>query len=1034
MKHKKSIRIISVLLCMILVLSCYPTESTLVFAKQKKTSNQMEYIVLSDSNEELLKIVYSVTDCRSSQKTVNIAITNISGEQLQNWSILYDDPCKILQIWNAQNVSSSYNYLNIKGADWNRNIAAGASITFGYTALCSDILFPTKISYTTFDIELSEGITVSIVEDGKNGKKGYLEIQNETSHEITDWSLSFSSKADINKISDTSLTKEPNSESLKYTIYSEPWTDPIPANGFIRYEIKGSSLKRNTIADVHFVEKYSLNLAKFVYEDSDSDGIPDGFETLLGTSPDQIDSDGDMLPDGYELFTNYSYPNCNDYDENGISDGDEDYDSDGLTNYEEFLLGINPNDSDTDGDGMNDYTEISYGLNPNKQISFDDGILDGERIFSFSKDCDCSDNGMLQASVDITLSGSQLNTFDVEKVAENDALLNSEIPGFLGNAYDLKADNSFERSTLSFEVDSALLNNDEISPAIFYFNEDTQLLEEVENQTIQGNIVSANLNHFSKYILLNKNVYYDELAKNEIKKPVDGDFQNNSFDVVFALDESGSVSSYDFSRMKNECINFTGYLGDNDSVSLTSFDDVVRTLFVHEAPENAKIYINNLSQHNGLTAIYDSIQNSISIFSQSIGVEKKASRILILLTDGYDNCSRISRQTAVELANEYNVVIYTIGVGSVDSSSLKYISESTGGSYYYINDFSQLGLIFEQISDDADLYKDTDGDGVSDYHEKKIASGELKLGTGGEFANFQNMNYLSADTDGDGLIDSEEIIIHEFADGSCFCYMISNPCLIDSDYDNLDDFAESYIGTPKLSAVNTFKVNTADIYNESGIMPNTWSDWYELLQDHAWNFIHLAVQTNIVKKYTGMVAELYLPSHRRIDLYYPPFFEAWEVKPASYIFPEKMEHAIIQLRSYIEELKNAGVPQASFGGAMITNSSFNVADYHVEYKNLLNGIVIYAFSKLKKAPDPQTIPVEEKEKSFNYAYEPVTKPDTSIWLSIVAGSIIAGTLIEDFFTAGFGAADDLACFALAFAIMSGDYPMSGGDQDDSNGL
>ena len=77
MKHKKSIRIISVLLCMILVLSCYPTESTLVFAKQKKTSNQMEYIVLSDSNEELLKIVYSVTDCRSSQKTVNIAITNM---------------------------------------------------------------------------------------------------------------------------------------------------------------------------------------------------------------------------------------------------------------------------------------------------------------------------------------------------------------------------------------------------------------------------------------------------------------------------------------------------------------------------------------------------------------------------------------------------------------------------------------------------------------------------------------------------------------------------------------------------------------------------------------------------------------------------------------------------------------------------------------------------------------------------------------------------------------------------------------------
>ena len=119
---------------------------------------------------------------------------------------------------------------------------------------------------------------------------------------------------------------------------------------------------------------------------------------------------------------------------------------------------------------------------------------------------------------------------------------------------------------------------------------------------------------------------------------------------------------------------------------------------------------------------------------------------------------------------------------------------------------------------------------------------------------------------------------------------------------------------------------------------------------------------------------------------------------------------------------------------MISNSSFEVGDYLVNYVNLLNGIIIYEFTKMKREPDPQTIPVEEKEKSFNYIYEPITKPDTSIWLSIVAGSIIAGTLIEDFFTAGFGAADDLACFALAFAIMSGDYPMSGGDQDDSNGL
>lgn len=1033
MKHKKGIRMISGLLCMILFLSCCPADSISVFAKQK-ASNQMEYIVLSSSNDELLRLVYSVTDYRNSQKTVNITVTNISGKRLQNWSIIYDDPCKISQIWNAQNVSASDDYLNITGADWNRNIAAGASITFGYKALCTDKLFPTKISYTTFDLVLTDKIEVTIGENSKNGKKGYLEIRNETSHDIKEWELSFSSEANINKIADTSFTKYNDSELFKYTIYSESWTDPIPANGSIRYEIKGSSIKENTVFDFHFEEKYSLDLTKFIYEDSDSDGIPDGFEILLGTSIEQIDSDGDMLPDGYELFTNYSYPNCKDSDENGINDGDEDYDSDGLTNYEEYLLCINPNDPDTDGDGMNDYTEICYGLNPNKQISLDDGILDGERIFCFVDEFDPSDNGMLRASLNISLSGSQLNTFIVEKIDVNDTLLSSTIPGFLGNAYELKADDNFESATLSFEIDTALWDNDGMSPAIFYFNEETQLLEEIDGQSINGNIISADLNHFSKYILLNKNVFYEETAKNDIKKPVEDEFQNEYFDVVFALDESGSVSSNDFSRMKNECISFIDYLGDNDSVSLTSFDDVVRTLFVHETPENAKQYIINLSQHNGLTSIYDSIQNSINIFSQINEDTRRPSRILILLTDGYDNCSSISRQDSVELAKAYNVVIYTIGVGSVDSSSLEYISASTGGAYYHINNFSQLGSIFERISDDADLYKDTDGDGISDYHEKKIATGELKLGTGGSFANFQNMNYLSADTDGDGLIDSEEIIIHEFANGTCFCYMISNPCLKDSDNDNLDDFAEAYIGTPALSAVNSLKVNTAADYNESGIKSNTWRDWEELLQDHAWNFIHRAVQLDIVSKIPAITPEYVLPSYRRIDLYHPEFFEAWEVKPASYAAPKKMISAIMQLNSYIEELRAKIEPRAKAGGALISNSSFVVADYLVNYVNLLNGIIIYEFRKMKKELDPQTIPVEVKEKTPNYVYEPIASPDTSIWLNILAGMIVAGTLVEDVLTVGIGTADDAACFALAFAIMNGDYFMSGGDQDDSNGL
>ncbi|HMO99730.1 MAG TPA: hypothetical protein PKE26_11520 [Kiritimatiellia bacterium] len=78
--------------------------------------------------------------------------------------------------------------------------------------------------------------------------------------------------------------------------------------------------------------------------DIDGDGISDSYEVLiLGTSPDKIDSS--MPP-------------------NGISDADEDFDADGLTNLQEYYLKTNPWNPDTDGDGLNDGEEVALGTDP----------------------------------------------------------------------------------------------------------------------------------------------------------------------------------------------------------------------------------------------------------------------------------------------------------------------------------------------------------------------------------------------------------------------------------------------------------------------------------------------------------------------------------------------------------------------------------------------------------------------------------------------------------------------------------------------
>jgi len=68
--------------------------------------------------------------------------------------------------------------------------------------------------------------------------------------------------------------------------------------------------------------------------DTDGDGIPDAWETARGLNP--------LDP----------------------ADAALDNDHDGLTNLQEFTLGLDPNKADTDGDGMPDGWEVQYGLNP----------------------------------------------------------------------------------------------------------------------------------------------------------------------------------------------------------------------------------------------------------------------------------------------------------------------------------------------------------------------------------------------------------------------------------------------------------------------------------------------------------------------------------------------------------------------------------------------------------------------------------------------------------------------------------------------
>lgn len=123
----------------------------------------------------------------------------------------------------------------------------------------------------------------------------------------------------------------------------------------------------------------------FVFEsDLDRDGLTnaeelagqavfDGVLKVFGaTNPNYFDTDGDLFDDYWEA--RYYWPGRVDPNngnvpalvDNPATPGidESDYDSDGLSNFEEMIHGTDPNNPDTDGDGVSDFDEVNYGSRP----------------------------------------------------------------------------------------------------------------------------------------------------------------------------------------------------------------------------------------------------------------------------------------------------------------------------------------------------------------------------------------------------------------------------------------------------------------------------------------------------------------------------------------------------------------------------------------------------------------------------------------------------------------------------------------------
>jgi VWFA-related protein len=137
-------------------------------------------------------------------------------------------------------------------------------------------------------------------------------------------------------------------------------------------------------------------------------------------------------------------------------------------------------------------------------------------------------------------------------------------------------------------------------------------------------------------------------------------------------------------------------------VSFDSASEMVSDLI--DDPEKLAASIRSLRPGGG-TAFYDAIYFACRDKLQQDQPKHKFRRALIILSDGEDNSSRVTRDQALEMAQKADAVIYAIStnISRVESNGdkvLKYLTSETGGQAFFPFKVQDLAQSFANIANE----------------------------------------------------------------------------------------------------------------------------------------------------------------------------------------------------------------------------------------------------------------------------------------------------------------------------------------------
>jgi Ca-activated chloride channel family protein len=217
------------------------------------------------------------------------------------------------------------------------------------------------------------------------------------------------------------------------------------------------------------------------------------------------------------------------------------------------------------------------------------------------------------------------------------------------------------------------------------------------------------------------------LARPQISKnsPTYKEQYKEGIDIVIALDASGSMLSQDFTpdrfEASKEVAQEFAASRPNDKIGLVIFEGEAYT----QCPltSDNKIVKELIGEaKRGVVMEGTAIGMGLATSVNRLRDSEAKSKVIILLTDGVNTHGKIHPLAAAEMAKEFGIRVYTIGVGTngqaktpvainpvngkyiydyvdveIDEETLMQISKDTGGKYFRATDNQKLKEIYQEI-------------------------------------------------------------------------------------------------------------------------------------------------------------------------------------------------------------------------------------------------------------------------------------------------------------------------------------------------